>query len=290
MVKDKLRLAPLIFLASLVSVDGGQQHEQTVFAATPRGQEQERVMNWLLFYLLAGLHAVAFIVIGVKSTAWMMRLVLWGLLVLSPVWYCWDYFAIKHQHEQMCAAEGGLRVLIQPEKADRVRLVGDSFIALDAQAVLEKYYPRVQLVESKSGEWDSSTNKKQEGYLAYTVAANPRAGQQSLTHAADKEGPYIFPESKVEALDTNIYEISVHESTIPNGTSKETRLSKGGKVYAKYTKLVHWWTGIQYPDALPTWRCPAQILSPPKDEPSAPREKWNYPRSPQYPLVELLLR
>jgi hypothetical protein len=247
-------------------------------------------MSWLLFYLLAALFPVALIVIGLRSKTWQVRLSFWVLLTLPVVWYCWDYFAIKHEHERMCAAEGGLKVMIQPEKADRVRLVGDSFRALDAQAVLEKYYPRVQLVESRSERWDSGTNKRQEDYLSYSVAVNPRAGQQSLTHAADKEGPYVFPESKVETLDASIYEISVHESTIPHGTSKETRLSRNGKVYAKYTKLVHWWSGIQYPDALPTWRCPAQKLSPPKDEPSAPREKWNYPRSPQYPLVELILR
>jgi hypothetical protein len=247
-------------------------------------------MSWLLFYLLAALFPVAFIVIGFKSKTWRARLLLWALLALPAVWYCWDYFAIKREHEQMCAMEGALRVLIQPEKADRVRLVGDSFVALSAHAMLEVYYPKLKLVESRSGEWDSRNNRRQEGYLAYTVAPNPRVGQKSLTHAADKEGPYVFPESKVESLDASIYEISEHESKISHGTRKETRLSRSGTVYAKYTELVHWWTGIQYPDALPTWRCPEQKRSPPKDDPNAPQERWHYPPSPKKVLVELILK
>lgn len=247
-------------------------------------------MSWLLFYLLAALHPVAFIAIGIASKTWKTRLWLWGLLPIPAVLYCWNYFVIKHEHEQMCAAEGGLRVVMQPEKADRIRLVGDSFKTLDSHALLEMYFPRLQLVESKSGEWDSRTNSKEEGYFAFTVTPNPRAGQQSMTHAAVKEGRYVFHESKVEAPDASIYEIHVHESDIAHGTSKETRLSKSGKVYAKYTELVHWWTGIQYPDALPTWRCPAQTRSPPKDDPNAPQDKWHYPPSPKKALVELILK
>ncbi len=217
-------------------------------------------MSWLLFYLLAALFPVAFIVIGFKSKTWPARLLLWALLTLPVVWYCWDYFAIKREHERMCVAEGGLRILTQPEKADRVRLVGESYDNGDAKTLLWLFFPQLQVVQFISGERDGS-RKKAQNYVAMTAEPNPRAGQQSMTHAADKEGLYVFPESKVELPDVNIYEISVHESNISHGTSKETRLSRGGRVYAKYTEFVHWWTGIQYPDALPTWRCPDQRLS-----------------------------
>lgn len=218
-------------------------------------------MSWLLFFLLAALHPVAFIVIGVKSKSWKMRFLLWALLPLPAVVYCWDYFVIEREHEQMCAAEGGLKVLIQPEKADRLRLVGEDYRSSNAMGLLEKNFPQLQLVESMTVEQDRR-GKKSQYYVAYTAEPNPRAGQQSLTHAADKEGPYIYPGSRVASLDANVYEISVHESKISHGRSEETRLSKDGKIYAKYTELVHWWTGIQYPDALPTWRCPDRRLQP----------------------------
>ncbi len=214
-------------------------------------------MSWLLFYLLTALFPVALIVIGFKSKTCPARLALWALLTLPAVWYCWDYFAIKREHERMCTAEGGLRVLIQPEKADRVRLVGESYDNGDAKTLLWLFFPQLQVVQFISGEIDGS-GKKAQNYVAMTAEPNPRAGQQSLTHAADKEGPYVFPESKVELPHVSIYEISVHESNTSHSTRKETRLSRGGKVYAKYTEYVHWWTGIQYPDALPTWRCPDQ--------------------------------
>jgi hypothetical protein len=245
-------------------------------------------MSWLLFYLLAALHPVAFILIGVLSKTWKQRLLLWALLPLPALWYCKDYYVIKHEHEQMCAAEGGLRVLIQPEKADRVRLVGEGYRMLSAQALLEKYYPKLALVESKSGEWNSQ-GKKITDYFAYAVEPNPKVGLP-MDKDPWKEPKLIFSESKLDSLDPNMYEISEHEFNTPRSSRKETRLSRNGKVYAKYTELVHWWSGIQYPDALPTWRCPAQKKSPPKDDPNAPIDKWNYPPSPKNALTELILK
>lgn len=231
-------------------------------------------MSWLLFFLLAALHPVAFIVIGVVGKTWKMRLLLWALLPLPAVWYCWDYFVIKHEHEQMCVAEGGLRVLIQPEKADRVRLVGDDYRRSNAEGLLESNFPQLQLIESMAEQ--VSNGRRMSYYLAYTATPNPR---ENLPMDKDpwKEGKFIYSESRVEFLDPTIYEISVHESKIPHGIRKETRLSKDGKVYAKYSEFVHWWTGIQYPDALPTWRCPDQRLP-------------NTEILPYRPLVKLILK
>ncbi len=214
-------------------------------------------MSWLLFYLLAALHPVAFIAIGIASKTWKTRLWLWALLPIPAVLYCWNYFVIKHEHEHMCAAEGGLRVVMQPEKADRIRLVGNNYDRGDAKTLISLYFPALQVVESMSVE-SSGNGKEVRNYVAITAAPNPRAGQQSMTHAADKEGPYTFPESRGTSWDASIYEIREYEASIPHGTRKETRLSKGGELFAKYTEIVHWWTGIQYPDALPTWRCPDQ--------------------------------
>lgn len=246
-------------------------------------------MSWLLFFLLAALHPVAFIVIGFASKTWKVRLLLWTLLPLPAIWYCWDYFVIKRLHEKMCSDEGGLRVIIQPEKADRVRLIGDRFRTLDSHATLEKYFPRIQYVESKSGELGNSRDKKRDDYFGYTAVPNPRAGLPTDIGPWSKELRLTYRESRIVSPNANMYEISVHESNIPHGTSKETRLSKDGNVYAKYSEFVHWWTGIKYPDALPTWRCPEQKRSPPINDPGAPDEKWHYPPSSQYLLIELIL-
>lgn len=242
-------------------------------------------MSWLLFYLLAALFPVAFIVIGFKSKTWLARLLYWALLTLPVFWYCWDYFAIKREHERLCAAEGGLRVLIQPEKVDRVRL-DESFMALSARSMLEVYYPRLQIVESKPGERRGTGNVTQH-YVSYTAEPNPRVGLPMDKGPWSKEPKLTYQESRVESPAANVFDISVHETSISHGTSKETRLSKGGKAYAKYSEFVHWWTGIQYPDALPTWRCPK---SPPRGEPNSPPEKWVYPPYAEDALMELILK
>jgi len=212
-------------------------------------------MNWLLFYLLAALHPIAFLLIGFKSKTWRQRLLLWVLLPIPAVLYCWDYYAIKNEHALMCAAEGGLKVLIQPEKTDRVRFVGDSYGELEAQATLETYYPRMQYVETMTDAADGISGKRFPYYVAYSAIPNPKAGQP-MDKAPWTERKLIYTITRIESPDPTIFEISVHESPIPHGTRTETRLSKAGAVHAKYTRLVHWWTGIQYPDALPTWRCP----------------------------------
>lgn len=245
-------------------------------------------MSWLLFYLLAALHPVAFLVIARKCNTWKLRFILWALLPLPAIWYCWDYFAIKNEHEQMCAAEGGLKVLIQPEKVDRVRLLGVEL--RDASRSLQSdFYPRLQAVEALAGKYDGTDGRGQP-YVEYSSVPNPRAGER-LPHPPWKEPKFVVSEARViEHLDPLVYEISVREVHTPyRSTVTETLLSKQGKVYAKYSEIVHWWAGIQYPDAVPTWRCPGMRNRPPTDEPNAPKEKWDYV-PPYNQLTELLLK
>ncbi len=245
-------------------------------------------MSWLLFYLLAALHPVAFIVIGLASKTWRQRLVLWALLPIPAVFYCWDYFVIESEHEQMCAAEGGLKVLIQPEKVDRVRLVGDRF-RHSSMDMLEAYYPRLKVVEGLQAKEVDANGRPLTYYVSYTATPNPKVGQSEK--GSRPEGKLIFSATRVEVLVPDLYEFSEQEFEIPHGTKTEMTLSKGGKVYAKHTDLVHWWTGIRYPDALPTWRCPDRSQKvPPKDEPYAPHDKWRYPPFAHTALFELILK
>lgn len=231
-------------------------------------------MSWLLFYLLVALHPVAFIVIGFASKSWKVRLLLWALLPVPAAIYCREYFVIKHEHEKLCAAEGGLRISIEPEKSDQVRLVGDGYRSGNAQGLLERYYPKLRVVESMSGDRDGS-GKIIQRYVRYTAEPNPKVGMP-MDKDPWTEPKLVFVESAIESLSPAVYEITQYESTIRHGSVTETRLSKDGKIYAKYSEFVHWWTGIRYPDALPTWRCPDQR---PPDE-----------ILPYRPLVKLILK
>jgi hypothetical protein len=242
-------------------------------------------MNWVLFYLLAALHPVAFMLIALKCNTWKLRFLLWALLPLPAVWYCWDYYAIQNEHAQMCAAEGGLKVLIQPERVDRVRVKGD---APFSKYLLEKYYPQVKVVEAFTEQRDPVTGRPMQYYEAYTATPNPKAGQ--WIKGSPQEGKFLFPSTRVDVLDPTLYELSKRESKIADGSKTELFLSKGGRVYAKYTELVHWWTGIQYPDALTTWRCPDMKPSPPKGEPNAPYQQWVHPPSPLDQIPDLIFK
>lgn len=245
-------------------------------------------MSWLLFYLLAALHPVAFFVIWKRCDSWNRRFLLWALLPLPAIWYCWDYYAIRSEHAQMCAAEGGLKVLIQPEKVDRVRLVGRNSWASPI-GTLEQYYPQVKVVEALTKKRDPITGKPLDYYEAYTTLPNPKAGQWIV--GSPQERKFLFPSTRIEVLDPNTFELSEAEAKVAHGTKTVMTLSKGGQVYAKHTTFVHWWTGVLYPDALPTWRCPdTNKKIPPEDEPNAPYEKWAYPPFAFEVLHDLILK
>lgn len=242
-------------------------------------------MSWLLFYILVVLYPVAFFIIWKGTDTWRWRFSLWALLAIPAIWYCLPYYQIKNEHAKMCAAVGGLKVLIQPEKVDRVRWVGE-ITEGTAKSILEKYYPQVKVVEALT-ESRGSNGRLLGYYDAYTASPNPKAGQQEIGKNA--EGKFNFATSKVEKLDPDMYEIRKLESEIPHGTKTETTLSKSGKIYAKHTALVHWWTGIQYPDALPTWRCNG--ASRPKELPDIPPERWWAYAPPGYAqLADLILK
>lgn len=244
-------------------------------------------MSWLLFYLLGGLYVVAFILVGLRDQPWHRCLLIWALMSIPAVWYCWDYSVIKSEHAKLCAAQGGLKVLIQPEKVDRVRFVGETSEGT-ARGTLETYYPRITLVEAVT-EDRGGTGYRLDYHDVHTATPNPRIGQPMEKHPW-KEPSYVIRKARVSSFDPTMYEISVQESKIPHGTKTETYLGKGGKVYAKHTKFVHWWTGIQYPDALPTWRCPdTNRKSPPRDDPKVTQDRWVYPPFATNQLLDLIL-
>ncbi|WP_428509091.1 hypothetical protein [Roseateles sp.] len=242
-------------------------------------------MSWVLFFLLVALHPVAFVLIARADMTRAKRVFFLAALFVPGSLYSWDYFAIQYEHEKLCEAEAGLKVLIQPEKVDRIRVMpGAPF----DKYLLEEYFPRIKIVEALTDKRDPKTGAPLLHFEAYTAVLNPKAGQ--WLKGLPQEGKLLFSSTRVDELDPNMFELSKVESRIAHGTKTEVILSKNGKVYARHTEFVHWWTGIQYPDALPTWRCPKQIKSPPKDEPNAPYENWPYPPSASAALGSLIFK
>ena len=231
-------------------------------------------MNWLAFYLLASLHPVVFVLIARVDITWTRRILLWMAMLIPGTLYCWDYFAIKKEHERMCAAESGLRVYIQPEKMDRVRVVGDVY-EFSPKSLLDRYYPKLKIVEALTEKKDPSTGRPLQYYEAYTAEPNPKAGE--WINGSPQEGKYLYRSTRLDEIDPDMYELSKKEYEIPNGSKSELILSKNGKMYAKDVELLHGWTGIRYPDAFPTWRCPIETGRPPENNSEAPLDRWIYP-------------
>ncbi len=245
-------------------------------------------MNWLAFYLLAALHPVVFVFIARADITWTRRIFLWTAMLIPGTLYCWDYFAIQKEHERMCAEESGLRVYIQPEKMDRVRIVGDAR-EFSPKYILEKYYSKVRIVEALTEKTAPITGKPLQYYEAYTATPNPKAGQ--WVKGSLQEEKYLFLSTRLEALDGNVYELSKREAKIPHGLRTELILSKGGKIYAQHNQISHWWAGIKYPDAVPSWLCPdTNTRSPPKEEPNANYENWDYPLFPSDVMSDLIFK
>lgn len=210
-------------------------------------------MSWLLFFLLIPIHILIFIVVGVAIKSLKLRMLLWILLISPAVIYCKDYFLIQLEHKRLCVAEGGLKVLREPEKADGVRLVGDSYDFRDARWLLSKFHPQLVTVEFMPPQQMRQNSSQQ--YLSVYAESNPRAGL-AMENFPWKEEKFLFSEVPVDVLAPDLYEISEHVTRLPNGQKEETRLSQNGKEYAKYTMFEHHWGGIRFPDAVPQWRCP----------------------------------
>lgn len=232
-------------------------------------------MNWLLFFLLEGLYVVAFFVIWKRCTSWKRRFQFWSLLSIPAILYCWDFFAIQIEHERMCKAEAGFKVFIQPEKVDRVRFVTDSYSEAWIDSAFD-YFPQARVVERMTKERDSKGNLLQR-YDAYTASPNPNAGKP-MKVSPWKERPYVVSITPVVSPDPSLYEISKRESEGKHYYRTETLLSKNGQIYAKHTELRHWWGGIQYPDAVPHWRCNGETQS--ATQSTASKEEWLY----RYPV------
>lgn len=225
-------------------------------------------MPWIFAYLiLFGIIIFAFAAAFKEGATWRSRFRSWFFLFLPVALFMWDYPVVYYRHVQDCKAEGGLKVLIQPEKVDSVQLDPKVFSSLsEAEGLLSEFYPRLKLVESSVENYESG--RKVYDNFATTVAKTTDDHYKS---------DWSYNKTPISHLSEGMFVISKnHEFDEALHRSKEEwRLTRDGKLYATITTFVHAWTKIQYPDATTAWSC------------EEVHQKFRYPK---YDLTKLILK
>ncbi len=191
-----------------------------------------------------------------------------GLVMASPAIYgIGSYQYVKYEHKAACERDGGLRVLIQPEKADRIQLDPNSSSgSRDARGFLVRYFPKLALVDAWDGEYDGKGQKS--GYFSYSI--DPE------TTALPKSDWKLIKSPLVEPTG-GLYRMSVTDVTDRDLTTSTWKLERNGQLYAKWTMLQHYWIRILGAD-LVSWQCFG---------PGSPEWVKKYPPSA---LIELILK
>lgn len=224
-------------------------------------------------FILATLYLALLIWVGYKLKSWPARITVL-LVMLSPfIYWVGSYQYVKYEHKAACAREGGLKVLIQPEKADRIRLDPDSFTSGGAaQDFLRMYSPRLTVVEAWDGTYrqQSITSVQTRDYFAYSI--DPTA-----TEAEKKDWKFNrFNKAPLVEPTPGLYVLSETAKIEDNVTTTTSKLVRNGQVYATWTKLHHYWT--RNPGMPIGWQC-FMAHSP-----------ESYGQYPQRVLTELILK
>ena len=166
------------------------------------------------------------------------------LVLLSPVIYLvGSYQFVHYRHYQDCAREGGLKVFVQPEKADRIRLNLDSFIAGSrAEFLLTTLYPSLKTVEGWDGNFDGQGHRS--GYFSYTL-------DQSTTSFSKKDWKVV--KTQITELDSAVYELSVKHENIDSITKDVYILRRGDQRIASWTSFTHYWWENGFSNI--AWQC-----------------------------------
>jgi len=151
-----------------------------------------------------------------------------------------------------------MKVFVQPEKADRVRVTLENWRGKDtAESFFQNYYPQAVGIEMRTKRPGADGNRLPQ-YDSFTAKPNPGGDEQKGVGSRKKQGSYLLTVEEVDKVNLNIFEISGKEFVGKNHLRTDTYLTKGGVLYAKHTEFVHSWRGIQYPDSTPHWRCPSR--------------------------------
>lgn len=210
-------------------------------------------MSWLLAYLLLSIIIILMFWVGFKKDAtWKSRLKGWGLLLLPVAIYMWDYPVVYYQHVRDCKSEGGLRIFIQPVKAEHVQFNTGPYDESTAHSKLHKFYPHLKLVETTGNTRDKAKNPN--GYFSYSLSYSGGASDRSANWQED----WKFNKTPLLSPSKGVYVISQHKEDSQSGnrrTKYEWTLTRNDQLYAKVTNYIHRWTGVRYPDAVPFWSC-----------------------------------
>lgn len=188
-------------------------------------------MITLILLPFAALYVVLLIMGVRQAETWPWRVVV-AVVMLSPVIYMVGSYQYAHyRHEQDCALEGGLRILVQPEKADRIRLDADSLLAGDRpEFFLKRYYPLLMNMEASNGE---SAGKGKRLYFDYSI-------DPATTGRPKNEWRLI--KNPLAQTTPHTYELSEH-ATVTNHREKVViKLSLDGTVMATWTMFSHFWS------------------------------------------------
>jgi hypothetical protein len=204
-----------------------------------------------------------------KMGSWPARIAV-ALLMASPALY-WigTYQYVKYEHKAACARDGGLKVLIQPEKADRIRLDPDSFSSGGAaQDFLSMYSPRLTVVEAWDGKYKqlTPTSAQTKDYYAYSIDPDT---------AALPKRDWKFVKVPLAEPTAGIYVLSRTAKIESDLTTTMWTLERNGQLYVQWTMLHHYWT--RNPGMPIGWQC---------FEPSSPEASG---KQPNHILIQLIL-
>lgn len=228
-----------------------------------------RSMITIPLLMVATLYLALLIWVGYKLKSWPVRIAVL-LVMLSPIIY-WvgSYQYVKYEHEAACARDGGLKVFIQPEKADRIRLDPDSFTSGGAaQDFLRMYSPRLTVVEAWDGTYrqQSIASVQTRDYFAYSI--DPTASEVEKKDWKFNKVPLAEPTP-------GLYVLSKTAKIESDLTTTMWKLERNGQLYATWTMLYHYWS--RNPGMPIGWQC---------YEPSSPDASG---KQPNHILIQLVL-
>ncbi len=154
------------------------------------------------------------------------------LLLLSPVIYMvGSYQYVHYRHDQDCSREGGLKVFIQPEGSDRVRLDADHYDESYARGLLRRHSMSLVLVEAWDGHYNGQGQKT--GYFAYVL-------DPATLALPNKDWKFI--KTPIAPPNSDLYVISESARIESNLDTTTWKLSRNGRVFATWTMLYHYWS------------------------------------------------
>ena len=186
----------------------------------------------ITFLVLVVVYAGLLLLVGFKLKSWTARITAWLVLLSPPGYWLWTYQAIQYEHKQACARDGGLKVFIQPEKADRIQLDRDSFSDASAKGLLDYYSPRLVLVEASDGNFNGRGQR--DGYFAYSP--------EPATTALPKKD-WVFNKVPLDQPSSDMYVLTDSHQTDDGHRNKTiTTLTRNGKLYASWVSLQYMWS------------------------------------------------